>query len=101
MRPTTTPKYRLGDRIRARLAKRFYANLPDPNHELGRVYFSISQIAKILGWEETRTRCWLQRLDALVLIGKRRYTTLAILKEKLPDLFKVIKDTGIHGIRPK
>ncbi len=93
----------LGERIRARLAKRFPKFAPPKpkvkKPRLGRLYFTIAQIAEILGWSYLRTQTWLKRAGALVKIGTRYYTTKTLMKRSFPAIFDKIVETGIHGTR--
>ncbi len=58
--------------------------------ELGAVYISIAEVAKLLGWSRQRAATWLEKTGCLFTLpnGKKRWTTREILKAKFPDIFK-------------
>lgn len=54
-----------------------------------RLYISILEASKLLGMSHKTATKWLELHDALITIGagKKRFTTLALLKERFPDIF--------------
>jgi hypothetical protein len=58
------------------------------------VYYSVSDIAAILGWGYLRTYRWLMREDALVKRGSRLVTTRDKLIATFPEVWQRIAETA-------
>lgn len=48
-------------------------------------YFTMAEVAKVLGWPTRRARRWLVKNDAVVKINSKWVTTKAKLRESFKD----------------
>jgi len=55
-----------------------------------RVYFSMAEIAQVLGWSTKRTRQWLQREGAVVRHGRDYFTTRSLLRQAFPQTWSEV-----------
>lgn len=51
----------------------------------GRIYFSVAQIASVMGWPVYYTRRWLKKHDALIRRGRFWFTTRGLLRRRFPE----------------
>ena len=57
-----------------------------------RIYISVAQVARLLGWRTQRAKRWLRREGAAVKIGDRWYTTRDRLRASFPEVLDAIPD---------
>lgn len=68
---------------------------PTRKKSVPKIYFSVSDIAGLLGWDYRRTWRWLKKSDALVLRGGRLVTTREHLTAAFPEVwYRIAADVG-------
>ena len=55
------------------------------------VYIEIADLARAIGWSPKRTLGWMRRVGVAVQDGRRVYTTLARLRELVPEAAEEIE----------